>query len=269
MYIKVYPINQNLNTINCSSLFDLFLYSDIKLFVLTNGIDYWFYSKYDLGIDDDNESVPYSKLNLLNVDDYDKLEDYSKENLLNNNLNYYLKEDKLRKSVDDFFENYNSLSDKFLNVFKEYYNLNSFDVSNEELREKLSSYLDNNYKNIYELLCDNVKVDKDYLSNVYIDDKGCVVTGSSDLFKKFIIKVIDKDYNNLDKLLNLDDIWTKSLYIKKGNISNETDKRNKSYYKPYNLIFMHHSNTPEIMKKIVDIIDRLNLDYDFLKFKIK
>lgn len=101
------------------------------IIILTNGIEWWFYPT--------EKSIYYSKtpclkLNLLNESDIKELEKISKDNIDNFTLDEYIKEEKLNKSVESFIENYNNLSDEFLNYFIEYYKLQYFTY--DEIKSK-------------------------------------------------------------------------------------------------------------------------------------
>ena len=281
LFIMVVPVNINLN-IRFKDYFEDLQKSFEKLHsnisILTNGVEYWFFtnsysSKY-------LDGIPYEKLSIMRSNDLDIFNTYSKDNLINLDIDK-LRVNKLDDFVTSFMDDvYNcNLPFEVMQLILEYYGLNIHAYDDAEFKLALKKKLDNyrnhvdnesaNFKNIKELLEENTKVDKDYLANVYIFDKGFVVSGSSDLFKKFVIKLIEEDESNLDKLLNLKDVWNKTLSVNKGsfNMNDKNERRNKTYNKKYNITFTHHSNTPDIMRKIVIIIEKLGLDYDVLKFK--
>lgn len=273
--LEAKAVNVKLDKKHRNQLYRYFSTLNPKVAILTNGEEWWFYT--DLNNQNLMDEEPYLKLNLYNDKDLDKYDSYSKKHILNMDIKSDIVNLKAEESVNLFFDDILNLefSDSFLEYIKKNYDLDAYNIKDKQLRKCLANGVNNfskklfdknnNLINIKKFYEDYEVFDNDYLKNVYVFDKKLECTNYTSLFVNICLALIDKDINNLNKILS-SVVWTNTIKVCKGKPENCKDSYR--YNSKYDISFISHTDTKMKLLKLIKLFEELDIDVDSVVFEI-
>lgn len=274
--IEVKAVNVNIDSSTIwYQVYNYYSFMRPKFAVLTNGVDWYFYSESK----ESNfmSESPYLKINLLN-DSYDKIQElnkYAKDKLKDKSIDDILR---ISKYVDEFMNKLKTgtVPDYVIDKFMEYYKLDAkyresvyiefehkLTTCHKSSEHKIVTGLSEEFVNksikfenmvdIYNLYMGK-NYNKDYLKHVYIYDEPVEgIKSYNQLFRTAIIKIIDKMIANRDDIC--DEVeWNTKIAVCRGKVDSLMQSNNAIYNSDYDVTIRCEGSTDRIVGKLIDVL---------------
>lgn len=256
--IEAKTVNENLQK-HDSQLFRYFGTTAAKLAILTNGINYKFYT--DLEETNKMDITPFLEINILELKENDvvELKKFCKEIFDINTIMNSASNLKYASSIEKILsEEFTNPSDEFIRlvlnkgIYEGVKTQNIVDKYRSILKKSINYYLNSLVNQKLQNALNNSTAERNEVSNEEIDDQDGIITTNEELESYYIVKAI------LSEFVNPNELYYKDTYSYFGILyENKVTKWICRVYLKENVKFLviPDENKNEIRYEINDIID--------------